>query len=47
LKIGGRLVVPVGEDGVQELKVVDRTERGFKMDTLEHVRFVPLVKGKR
>ena len=47
LKVGGRLVVPVGGDDVQELKVVDRTERGFKMDTVEYVRFVPLVKGKR
>jgi protein-L-isoaspartate(D-aspartate) O-methyltransferase len=47
LKIGGRLVVPVGGDDVQELKVVDRTERGFHEDTVEYVRFVPLVKGKR
>ena len=47
LKVGGRLVVPVGGDDVQELKVVDRTERGFRMDTVEYVRFVPLVKGKR
>jgi len=47
LKVGGRLVVPVGGDDVQELKVVDRTERGFKIDTVEYVRFVPLVKGKR
>jgi len=47
LKVGGRLVVPVGGEGVQELKVVDRTERGFRFDTLEYVRFVPLLKGKR
>jgi protein-L-isoaspartate(D-aspartate) O-methyltransferase len=47
LKVGGRLVVPVGGDEVQELKVVDRTERGFRVDTVEYVRFVPLVKGKR
>jgi len=47
LKIGGRLVVPVGEEGVQELKVVDRLERGYRVDTLDPVRFVPLLKGKR
>jgi protein-L-isoaspartate(D-aspartate) O-methyltransferase len=47
LKVGGRLVVPVGGEGVQELKVVDRTDRGFRFDTLEYVRFVPLLKGKR
>jgi len=47
LKIGGRLIVPVGDDDIQELKVVDRTERGFKVHTLENVRFVPLLKGKR
>ena len=47
LDVGGRLVVPVGGDGVQELKVYDRTERGLNVETLEYVRFVPLVKGKR
>ncbi len=47
LAVGGRLVVPVGGEGVQELQVYDRTERGLTMETLEYVRFVPLVKGKR
>lgn len=47
LKVGGRLVVPVGDDDVQELKVVDRHERGFRVHTVEYVRFVPLLKGKR
>lgn len=47
LKIGGRLVVPVGDDDIQELKVVDRHERGFRVHTVEYVRFVPLLKGKR
>lgn len=44
---GGRMVVPVGGDGVQELKVYDRTERGHSVETLEYVRFVPLLKGRR
>ncbi|MFU8817754.1 MAG: protein-L-isoaspartate O-methyltransferase [Pseudomonadales bacterium] len=47
LAIGGRLVVPVGGDDVQELKVYDRTENGHRMATLEYVRFVPLLKGRR
>ena len=47
LKVGGRLVLPVGDEDVQELKVVDRHERGFRVDTVEYVRFVPLLKGKR
>jgi protein-L-isoaspartate(D-aspartate) O-methyltransferase len=44
---GGRMVVPVGGDGVQELKIYDRTDNGLKVDTVEYVRFVPLVKGRR
>jgi protein-L-isoaspartate(D-aspartate) O-methyltransferase len=44
---GGRMVVPVGGDGVQELKVYDRTENGHSVETLEYVRFVPLLKGRR
>lgn len=44
---GGRMVVPVGGDGVQELQVYDRTESGHSVDTVEYVRFVPLVKGRR
>jgi protein-L-isoaspartate(D-aspartate) O-methyltransferase len=46
---GGRLIVPVGDDGVQELKVYDRSadpgEAKFSVDTAEYVRFVPLLKG--
>jgi protein-L-isoaspartate(D-aspartate) O-methyltransferase len=44
---GGRMVVPVGADGVQELQVFDRCEDGVTVETLEYVRFVPLVKGRR
>jgi protein-L-isoaspartate O-methyltransferase len=41
------MVVPVGGDGVQELRVYDRTESGHRVETMEYVRFVPLVKGRR
>ncbi len=44
---GGRMVVPVGGDEIQELQVFDRTEDGFAMQTVEYVRFVPLLKGVR
>ncbi len=47
LSIGGRMVVPVGGGGVQELQVYDRTEAGYRVDTVEYVRFVPLLKGRR
>ena len=39
------MVVPVGSDDVQELQVYDRTDDGFTVDTVEYVRFVPLLKG--
>jgi protein-L-isoaspartate(D-aspartate) O-methyltransferase len=44
---GGRMVVPVGGDEVQELQVYDRTADGFNRQTVEYVRFVPLLKGVR
>jgi protein-L-isoaspartate(D-aspartate) O-methyltransferase len=45
LAIGGRLVIPVGNGEVQDLRIIDRTEEGFEESTIEAVRFVPLVAG--
>lgn len=42
---GGRLVVPVGGESTQELRIYDRTADGIVSETVEQVRFVPLVKG--
>jgi protein-L-isoaspartate(D-aspartate) O-methyltransferase len=42
---GGRMVVPVGAEGVQQLKVIDRTPDGLEESTRESVRFVPLLTG--
>ncbi len=42
---GGRLVIPVGTDD-QELRVVERTARGYRETRLEAARFVPLRAGK-
>lgn len=42
LKVGGKLVVPVGDDGMQELIVLTRTEDGFDRRNVIPVRFVPM-----
>jgi protein-L-isoaspartate(D-aspartate) O-methyltransferase len=44
LKIGGRLVIPVGDEEVQALQRVTRIgDEQWTTDTLEQVRFVPLI----
>ena len=45
LAVGGRLIVPVGDDAVQELIVIDRTKDGFLERVHDRVKFVPLVFG--
>lgn len=45
LAIGGRLVIPVGRSGKQELLLITRTESGVEQRILEHVSFVPLLEG--
>jgi len=43
LKIGGRLVLPVGERGQrQELRVITRTRQGFRDEFVFGVKFVPM-----
>lgn len=42
LRVGGRMVVPVGEDGMQELIVLTRTASGFERTNVIPVRFVPM-----
>lgn len=45
LAVGGTLVVPVGPPGgVQELRVMKKTERGIVTERSLPVRFVPMVK---
>lgn len=43
---GGRLVIPVGPPGRQELIMVTRANDRFEQESLGAVSFVPLVKGK-
>ncbi len=45
LAVGGRMVIPVGEDGAQKLLLIVRQEQGFTQQELEAVRFVPLLGG--
>ena len=47
LAVGGRMVVPVGGDGlVQELRCIQRTDHGFTSDILGKVSFVPFRSGR-
>jgi len=41
LKVGGRLVLPVGRR-IQHLRVITRTKEGFREEPLFRVRFVPM-----
>jgi protein-L-isoaspartate(D-aspartate) O-methyltransferase len=41
LRIGGKLVIPVG-DRSQELLLLTRTEEGHERESLIPVRFVPM-----
>lgn len=43
---GGRLVIPIGPSGRQELIMVTRQNDHFERESLGAVSFVPLVKGK-
>ena len=43
LAIGGRIVIPVGEAGLQDLFIVTRTEREFVKKNLGGCRFVKLI----
>ena len=43
---GGKLIIPVGKKGKQELIVFQRLGDKFHKKTMEKVSFVPLLKGK-
>lgn len=45
LAVGGRLVMPVGAEGRQQLLRLTRTEEGVTRETLGAVSFVPLQSG--
>lgn len=43
---GGRLIVPVGPQGIQDLVMITNRNDHYEQETLGAVTFVPLVKGK-
>ena len=43
LTLGGRMVIPIGEAKVQELKLITRGTDGLRVENLCNVRFVPLI----
>ena len=43
LELDGRMVVPVGRGGEQDLIMIRKTSSGPEQQTLERVRFVPLI----
>ncbi|MCY4264308.1 MAG: protein-L-isoaspartate(D-aspartate) O-methyltransferase [Gammaproteobacteria bacterium] len=43
---GGRMVIPVGADEIQELRLIQRNQQEFKETLLDRVRFVPLLTGQ-
>jgi protein-L-isoaspartate(D-aspartate) O-methyltransferase len=45
LAVGGRLIVPVGPDGQQQLLRIIRREQGIQREVLGPVSFVPLLGG--
>lgn len=45
LKLGGRLVMPVGAQGRQELILITRSENGYDRKVLNNVSFVPMLGG--
>ena len=47
LRDGSPLVIPVGRGDVQQLLLLERDGDAWRQQTLEDVRFVPLVKGTR
>ena len=45
LAIGGRMLIPAGDDGGQVLRLITRDEEGYQEQILDGVQFVPLLDG--
>ena len=45
LKVGGRMIIPVGDSNQQQLKVIERKEEEFQSNVVDYVMFVPLQEG--
>ena len=47
LTLGGRLIIPIGKQGVQKLMLYTRTDEGVEEAFIEEVSFVPMLSGQR
>lgn len=47
LVLGGRLIIPIGKQGVQRLMLYTRTEEGVEEEFIEQVSFVPMLSGQK
>lgn len=45
LRPGGRMIIPIGGKGAQELQCITRTAEAFEVETLNLVSFVPMLGG--
>ncbi len=45
LSTDGRMIIPIGDDEVQELRLITKTAEGFRTEVLDTVKFVPMVAG--
>ncbi|MDH3327061.1 MAG: protein-L-isoaspartate(D-aspartate) O-methyltransferase [Gammaproteobacteria bacterium] len=45
LAIGGRMLIPAGDDGGQVLRLITRDNKGYEEKILDGVQFVPLLDG--
>ncbi len=47
LTLGGRLIIPIGKQGVQNLMLYTRTHEGVEEEFIEQVSFVPMLSGQK
>ena len=46
MDIGGVMIIPIGREGGQDLHKVSRTAKGYELEVLEPVSFVPFLSGR-
>jgi protein-L-isoaspartate(D-aspartate) O-methyltransferase len=44
--MGGVMIIPTGESGRQALQRVIRSEKGYEVEELDAVSFVPFLSGR-
>jgi len=47
LTLGGRLIIPIGKQGTQNLMLYTRTHEGVEEQFIEQVSFVPMLSGNK